>query len=84
MIDVGTNNTHMYVVQSQQLQFMRGVKFGSGAIVRAVSKEFNLSFLESEAMLSAPGTELWNDGILKVTIRGISRLTCTCKPNSKS
>ncbi len=71
MIDVGTNNTHMYVVQSQQLQFIRGVKFGSGAIVRAVSKEFNLSFLESEAMLSAPGTELWNDGILKVTLGDI-------------
>ncbi len=71
IIDVGTNNTHMYVVQNQQLQFIRGVKFGTWGIVQAVAKEFNLPPLEAENLIMAPGTELWADGILKLQLGDI-------------
>lgn len=66
IIDVGANNTHMYVVQNQRLQFIRGVKFGTWGIIQAISKEFNLSRQEAEKLISAPGTELWTDGLLKL------------------
>lgn len=66
IIDVGANNTHMYVVQNQRLQFIRGVKFGASGIVGAVAKEFNLSRPEAENLIAQPGAELWTDGVLKL------------------
>lgn len=66
IIDVGANNTHMYVVQNQRLQFIRGVKFGSSGIVDAVSREFNMSRPEAERLITSPGSELWTDGVLKL------------------
>ncbi len=71
IIDVGANNTHMYVVQNQQLQFIRGVKFGTWGLVQAVAREFNLPALDAEHRLMAPGTELWPDGVLKLQLGDI-------------
>lgn len=68
IIDVGTNNTHMYVVQNQRLQFIRGVKFGAWGLVQAIAREFSLPPLEAEALLTSPSTELWPDGLLKLQL----------------
>src|SRR5579862_6491712 len=38
IIDIGGSNTHMYVVQNQRLQFMRGVKFGASLFGQAVAE----------------------------------------------
>ncbi|MBI1334824.1 MAG: type IV pilus assembly protein PilM [Armatimonadetes bacterium] len=64
IIDFGATNTHMYVVQNQQLQFIRGVKFGSAMFHDAVSKGLNVSAEEAEIMLHDPFTVLNEDGIL--------------------
>ena len=70
IIDIGMNNTHMYVVQNQRLQFIRGVRFGSAGILHKVSKELGVSFAEAEAGLSSGEAELWTDGIIKIPING--------------
>lgn len=64
IIDVGANNTHMYVVQNQRLQFIRGVKFGSQRIANHVANEFNCSVEQAEELLGGPDTHLDLDGIL--------------------
>lgn len=64
VIDVGGSNTHMYVVQNQRLQFIRGVKFGSDAIVAAVSRSLDVSHDEAHLLISDPDTELRLDGML--------------------
>jgi type IV pilus assembly protein PilM len=71
IIDVGANNTHMYVVQNQKLQFIRGVKFGTSGIIGAIGKEFNLSRPEAERLIAQPGAELWTDGILKLQFNDV-------------
>lgn len=70
IIDIGMNNTHMYVVQNQRLQFIRGVRFGSAGLLQKVCSELNVSFAEAEAGLSSGEAELWTDGILKIPIQG--------------
>jgi type IV pilus assembly protein PilM len=62
IIDFGGTNTHMYVVQNQRLQFMRGVKFGSNLLAKAVADALDLSFDESNELVMAPSTELHVDG----------------------
>lgn len=64
IIDFGATNTHMYVVQNQRLQFIRGVKFGSAMFHEAVSKGLNVSPEEAEEMLHDPMTALNEEGIL--------------------
>lgn len=64
IIDFGATNTHMYVVQNQQLQFIRGVKFGSAMFHEAVSKGLNVSPEDAESMLHDPFTALNEEGIL--------------------
>ncbi|HEY3779771.1 MAG TPA: type IV pilus assembly protein PilM [Fimbriimonadaceae bacterium] len=64
IIDVGANTTHMYVVQNQKLQFIRGVKFGGHKIAEAVATEFNCTLQEADKLLSHPETKLSPDGIL--------------------
>jgi type IV pilus assembly protein PilM len=66
IIDFGATNTHMYVVQNQQLQFIRGVKFGSAMFHDAVSAALNVSPEDAEAMLHDPFTKLNENGILTV------------------
>ena len=64
IIDVGGSNTHMYVVQNQRLQFIRGVKFGSDQIAETVSKTLEISHEEAHTLISSSGTELRPDGVL--------------------
>ena len=64
IIDFGATNTHMYVVQNQRLQFIRGVKFGSAMFHEAVSKGLDVSPAEAEEMLHDPMTTLNEEGIL--------------------
>lgn len=66
IIDLGSTNTHMYVVQNQRLQFIRGVKFGSRMIAEALAKELDIPVAEADLMLAQNDTELWTEGILKV------------------
>jgi len=64
IIDVGGSNTHMYVVQNQRLQFIRGVKFGSDQVADNVSKSLDVPYEEAHLLISAPTTELRPDGVL--------------------
>jgi len=66
IIDVGTNNTHMYVVQNQRLQFIRGVKFGSQRIAEAVAAELRISLHDAEMLIARPDTVLNSEGLLTV------------------
>ena len=66
IIDFGATNTHMYVVQNQQLQFIRGVKFGSAMFHDAVSHALNVTADEAEIMLHDTFTKLNDNGILTV------------------
>lgn len=70
IIDVGMNNTHMYVVQNQRLQFIRGVRFGSAGLIKKVSSEVGISAQEAETALASSEAELWTDGILKILVGG--------------
>lgn len=74
IIDVGGSNTHMYVVQNQRLQFIRGVKFGSDQIADAVAKSLEISHEEAHAIISAPGTELRTDGVLVLKLEGATSI----------
>lgn len=70
IIDVGMNNTHMYVVQNQRLQFIRGVRFGSAGLIQKVCNELGVLPADAEAGLASGEAELWTDGILKIPIQG--------------
>ena len=74
IIDFGATNTHMYVVQNQQLQFIRGVKFGSTMFHEAVSLALNVTPEDAEVMLHEPLTELNENGILTVPYENSSAL----------
>lgn len=70
IIDVGGSNTHMYVVQNQRLQFIRGVKFGSDQIAQSVSQALDISHEAAHALISSTGTELRPDGVLVLKVDG--------------
>lgn len=64
IIDVGGSNTHMYVVQNQRLQFMRGVNFGANMLAKAVADATDLPFEEANDIIMSTTTELRADGLL--------------------
>ncbi|MHB8635900.1 MAG: type IV pilus assembly protein PilM [Fimbriimonadaceae bacterium] len=66
IIDIGGSNTHMYVVQNQRLQFMRGVKFGASLFGKAVADALDVSFEEGSELLATPGAVLGADGIATI------------------
>jgi type IV pilus assembly protein PilM len=66
IIDVGGSNTHMYVVQNQRLQFMRGVKFGANLFGQAVASALDVSFEQGNEYLSSPGSVLDLDGMATI------------------
>lgn len=68
IIDLGSSNTHMYVVQNQQLQFIRGVKFGSSMFHTAVRDALNLSPEIADTVMHDPRTNLSAKGILSVPL----------------
>ena len=72
IIDVGGSNTHMYVVQNQRLQFIRGVKFGSDQIADAVSKALDISHEEAHGLFANANTELRTDGVLVIRHEGLT------------
>jgi type IV pilus assembly protein PilM len=74
IIDVGGSNTHMYVVQNQRLQFIRGVKFGSDQICDAVSKTLEISHDEAHGLISSANTELRPDGVLVLKHEGATSI----------
>lgn len=64
IIDVGGSNTHMYVVQNQRLQFIRGVRFGGNLITAAVAEALEISLAEAEIVLNHPESRLMPNGTL--------------------
>lgn len=64
IIDVGGQMTHMYVVQNQKLQFIRGVRFGANLIASAVAEALELTIPEAERHLYAPDSKLAENGTL--------------------
>ncbi|MDH4388500.1 MAG: type IV pilus assembly protein PilM [Fimbriimonas sp.] len=68
IIDLGSSNTHMYVVQNQQLQFIRGVKFGSSMFHTAVREALNLSPEIADTVMHDPRTSLSTKGVLNVPL----------------
>ena len=64
VLDIGADRTQMVVVQNQELQFLRSVKFGTAMIVEALAAALDLSFAEAEARLAQPSTGLRPDGKL--------------------
>lgn len=71
IIDVGATNTHMYVVQNQQLQFIRGVKFGANLVSQTVAEAMDLSPEDADALLSRSETVLNPDGVLHFCVDGL-------------
>ncbi len=70
IVDVGAANTHMYVVQNQRLQFIRGVKFGGDLFSQAIADALEVSTREAEGLLSNPKTELNAEGRLVLDLHG--------------
>lgn len=66
IIDVGGTNTHMYVVQNQRLQFIRGVRFGSEMFSQAVSQTLDCSMASASELLNLPGSSLDPNGIARI------------------
>lgn len=74
IIDFGGTNTHMYVVQNQQLQFIRGVRFGSQMFHEAVSDRLSVSIETAEKLLHDPSTRLSGEGVLTLPFDGASAI----------
>jgi Tfp pilus assembly PilM family ATPase len=75
IIDVGGSNTHMYVVQSQRLQFIRGVKFGTNLLAATISDALEISTDEAEALLGSARSTLDSAGVLSVEFEeGITKV----------
>lgn len=66
IIDVGGESTHMYVVQKQRLQFMRGVRFGSCLFTTAIQNELEIDPDDAERLLASPNTQLTQEGVLRM------------------
>lgn len=64
IIDIGGSNTHMYVVQNQRLQFIRGVKFGANLFAEAIGEAIGVPSIQAEAMMSNPGSTLDRNGMV--------------------
>jgi type IV pilus assembly protein PilM len=66
IIDLGGLQTHMYVVQNQRLQFIRGVKFGGDLVAQAVARELEVETPLAEVAIANSETELSPDGVLSL------------------
>ncbi len=64
VLDIGTERTQMVVVQNQQPQFLRSVRFGMRQLTEAVSAALGIPEDEAEARLIQPGSGLRADGWL--------------------
>ena len=66
VLDIGTETTQMVVVQNQELQFMRSVRFGLAQIVEALTSALGISIQEATDRLAQPGCGLRADGRLVI------------------
>lgn len=66
IIDLGATNTHMYVVQNQRLQFIRGVKIGARMFEEAIGKSLGIAHPIAAGLLKQPDTSLFSEGILSL------------------
>ena len=66
VLDIGSYRTQMVVVQNQEMQFMRSVRFGVQQLTDAVAEALNLPIQEAEARLALPGCGLRPDGRLVI------------------
>ena len=64
IIDIGGNSTHMYVVQSRRLQFIRGVKFGSSLFHEAVARDLQIDIDRTQGLMAHSDTRLEKGGRL--------------------
>lgn len=83
IIDVGGTNTHMYVVQNQRLQFIRGVRFGGDLISASVAEALDTSRLEAESILNHPESRLMPNGTLVCQVSDSSVLVNVTAPIEK-
>ena len=70
IIDIGGTATHMYVVQGQNLQFIRSVPFGSNHISASIAKQFDVSPEAARTALSKHGAAISRDGALSIEVDG--------------
>lgn len=66
IIDIGAMNTHMYVVQNQRLQFIRGIKFGAGRFAEALAEQLGTTLEEALSMMREPTTSVTPEGMLQL------------------
>ncbi|RMG25315.1 MAG: type IV pilus assembly protein PilM [Armatimonadetes bacterium] len=66
IIDIGGTMTHMYVIQSRRLHFMRGVPFGAELFVQSVAMELGVSFESAAQLLASDGAQIDETGTLQV------------------
>ena len=66
VLDIGSERTQMVVVQNQELQFLRSVRFGVRQLTEAVASALDIAPEEAEARLALPGCGLRPDGRLVI------------------
>jgi type IV pilus assembly protein PilM len=71
ILDVGASSTHMYVVQSQRLQFLRGVRFGSDGLSTVVASELGIDKVSAEAIIGDSSSELSLEGLIHLEQDGM-------------
>lgn len=71
IIDVGGQNTHMYVVQNQSLQFIRSVKFGSNLVANALAQTLEVTPAMAQRYLLDPRTTLRINGSISIETENV-------------
>ena len=66
VLDIGSERTQMVVVQNQEMQFLRSVRFGVQQLTDAVAETLNVTVGEAETYLAHPGCNLRLDGKLVI------------------
>ncbi|RYG71072.1 type IV pilus assembly protein PilM, partial [bacterium] len=70
ILDIGGTSTHMYVVQSRRLQFIRGVKFGASIFHDAVARDLNIDLARTHGLMAHADTRLEKRGRLLIPMNG--------------
>ncbi len=70
ILDIGGTSTHMYVVQSRRLQFIRGVKFGASIFHDAVARGLGVDLGRTQGLMSHAETRLDRGGSLLLPMDG--------------
>ncbi|RYG85639.1 type IV pilus assembly protein PilM, partial [bacterium] len=70
ILDIGGTSTHMYVVQSRRLQFIRGVKFGASIFHDAVARDLGIGLDRTQGLMAHADTRLEKRGRLLIPMNG--------------